>query len=133
MRNGFARIAVLALITGASLAGCRYQGGASFLAATTPNLEIGHHDQGQWAGDPYATGGIAEASGGTLPQTRYSAGVNLAAHDPLNPKYDQPGMGTSQTPGNYTVNAAPGFEKENGPGLQPTPSSVNTPSANAGP
>jgi hypothetical protein len=56
-------VAVLGLVM---LGGCRFKSWESFETATTPSVA------GEWQGDEYASGGIANASGGTRSQNSSS-------------------------------------------------------------
>ncbi|HSI73927.1 MAG TPA: hypothetical protein VK934_12190 [Fimbriimonas sp.] len=128
MRNGFGKVFV-GLLALSALGGCRSKGLESFNSATTPVPPLGG---AKWGGDPYTAGGIAEASGGTIAATNYGKGArpNTAAN--VDPVYDQPAKGSGSQPGEFTGEARGGFGRSNGPGLQASPSDVNSLSGRAG-
>jgi hypothetical protein len=128
MRNGFGKVFV-GLLALSALGGCRSKGIESFTSASTPVPPLGG---AEWGGDPYAKGGIAEASGGTQPQTNYGKGARAGGAANVDPVYDQPAKGSGSQPGEFTSEARGGFGKSNGPGLQPSPSDVNSLSGRAG-
>ena len=110
------RLALLAAVA-ASVVGCRFKGYESFEAATSP-MEYKYPKKG----DPYGNGGIADASGGLNPKTRY--GLGAQENGPILPGYDQPQKGTGQQPGEYPNVAAAGHAQTNAPAFQPSPSDV---------
>jgi hypothetical protein len=116
----------IAIVSASLLAGCRFKGGESFLAATTPN------PPGTWQGDPGTSVGIAESTGGLNAKTPYGAGANPNATATLNPGYDQPLKGVGQQPGEYPVRAAAGFGNSNSPANQPMPNDASAISVRTG-
>jgi hypothetical protein len=133
MRNGFGKSVFGLLILAGALGGCRFKGGESFLAVTTPMPEHkGHLGTADWKGDPYAAGGIAEASGGTVILKTYGKGARSNVPGKLDTSFDQPAKGSGQQPGEFTNEARGGFGKSNAPGLQASPSDVNSLPARSG-
>jgi hypothetical protein len=131
MRNGFGKVAI-GLCAVMTLGGCRFKGGESFMSATTPMPEgKGHLGTAAWKGDPYTNGGIGEANGGLKPGTNYGKDSRVT-NAPVNPAFDQPAKGSGSQPGEYTNAAASGFGRSNGPGLQASPSDVNSLSSRRG-
>ncbi len=131
MQKGIGKI-VIGVFAAMTLGGCRLKGAEGFLAATTPPPQgQGHLGTAAWPGDPYAKGGIAEASGGLYPGTNYGKGARITAAA-VNPSFDQPAKGSGSQPGEFTNEAASGFGKSNGPGLQASPSDVNSLSSRHG-
>jgi hypothetical protein len=116
------------LLIAVSMAGCRYKGWESFTSATEPNPPLGQPTVSgrAVAGDAYTFGGVGAANGGLKPGTNYGQGSNPNSTAKVNPKFDQPEMGSSQTPGDYPNAAAAGAGQENGPGLQPQPGDLPT-------
>jgi hypothetical protein len=117
MRNAL-RLAFLAAVV-ASLSGCRFKGYESFSSVTTPMPEV---YQTPKKGDPYGYGGVADATGGLDPKTRYGQGSNNAGT--VRPGYDQPQKGSGNQPGEYPNVAAPGHAQTNAPAYQPSPSDI---------
>lgn len=112
-----ARIALLGLLVLPMLVGCyRVKGFASFESATTPIPP-----KGTWAGDPYANGGIADATGGVKTATNYGKGAKTGSSATANPGYDQPTKGSGLQPGENNGQAKPGFGTSNAPALQQDP------------
>ena len=96
--------------------GCRFKGGESFASATTP-----HEPKASYQGDPYSNGGIADATGGAKPETRYGMGAKTGAAAKPNYNYDQPAKGSGQQPGEN-----PGTGVGNAPVQQGKPSEYTT-------
>jgi hypothetical protein len=115
-------VAVLGLVM---LGGCRFKSWESFETATTPSVA------GEWQGDEYASGGIANASGGTQPKTHYGLGAKTQGGK-LEGKYDQPMMGAGLRPGEYNGSALPGTSRSNAPIMQGEPGTVNSPTVAGG-
>ena len=109
----------LIAIVGLGVSGCRFKGVESFLSATTPQEHV------PVKGDPYARGGIADATGGVNPATNYGKGSDPNSKSKVS-SYDQPAKGAGQQPGEPTVDAAPGYGKSNAPALQPAPGSSSS-------
>ena len=107
-------LALLAL----GVAGCRFKSWESFESATTPN------PPGEWKGDPYAAGGMADSSGGTKTDSTYSKGARPGVVGKLDPNFDQPAKGTGLRPGETPAQAKPGYGDSNAPVAQPGPSEV---------
>jgi hypothetical protein len=85
--------ALVALLT-LGLAGCyRAKSWDSFISATTPN------PPGQWKGDPYASAGIADSTGGLNTKNPYSQGAKTRTTAPLDAAFNRPNYGTGQRPG----------------------------------
>ena len=124
------KLAFAAVLAGCFLGGCRWKGAESFLTATTPQEPIG--GKGQWSGDPYAKSSVAEASGGTITTSNYGKGARTGTNAPLVPSYDQPAKGSGQQPGEFTVEAGPGYGKVNGPAMQASPSEAASLSTKGG-
>ncbi len=129
MRPAF-RLALLAAVV-ASASGCRFKGYESFRSATTPRPDFYKDRQfgesapkdsvaADWG--KYSNGGIADASGGLNPQTRYGTGARQTGS--VLPGYDQPQKGSGQQKGEYPNAAAPGYGQTNAPAFQPSPSDV---------
>ncbi|MEZ0327047.1 MAG: hypothetical protein ACAH95_14200 [Fimbriimonas sp.] len=131
MQKGLGKVAV-GVLAAMMLGGCRFKGAEGFMAATTPMPDgQGHLGEAPWKGDPYTEGGIGDANGGLHPQTNYGKGSTITS-GAVNPAFDQPAKGSGSQPGEYTNEAASGFGKSNGPGLQSSPSDVNNLSSRHG-
>lgn len=111
------RFALLATVV-ASVSGCRFKGYESFSSSTTPMT----YDYTKVKGDPYGSGGTADASGGLNPQTRYGLGAQKGGKTATD--FDQPQKGTGQQAGEYPNVAAAGHAQTNAPSFQPSPSDV---------
>ncbi len=101
---------------GLLLSGCRWKGYESFSSATTP-----HPPVGTWKGDPYASGGSADATGGVNAKTTYGKGARSGPGVVANPNYDQPAKGTGLQPGENNGKAKEGHANSNAPALQDQP------------
>ena len=112
------RLALLAAL-GTSVVGCRFKGYESFSSATTPRPDLHVYPK---AGDPYGGQGLADATGGLNPGTRY--GLGAKANGDVRPGYDQPQKGSGQQAGEYPNVAAAGHAQTNAPSFQPSPSDV---------
>jgi hypothetical protein len=121
MRASF-RLGLLVLIA-IPLSGCRYKGWESFTSATNlqPGLGQPTNPSRVVPGDPYAFGGIGAANGGLKPTTNYGLGADRNSPAPVNPKFDQPEMGSGQQPGELSNKAVPGARETNAPAMQPQP------------
>lgn len=117
MRN-VARLALLAAVA-ASVFGCRFKGYEAFATATTPRPDLYQYPK---AGDRYSNGGIADASGGLDPATRYGLGSRNAGT--VRPGYDQAQKGSGQQDGEYPNIASAGHAQSNAPSFQPSPSDI---------
>lgn len=120
---------VLFAAVAASAVGCRFKGYEAFSASTTPRPELYDYSNGKTntLHSTYGNGGIADASGGLNPQTRYGLGAN--PNGTLDPKlaaggYDQPQKGSGQQEGEYPNVAKGGHAQSNAPAFQPSPSDV---------
>lgn len=102
-------------------AGCRLKGVEGFRSSTTPV----EYKDGAVAGDPYAYGGIAGATGGLTVSTNYGKGARNAPTGKLDPKLDQAAKGTGNQPGEQSQAAAAGYGNLNGPAYQPNPGATN--------
>jgi hypothetical protein len=124
MRSAFLKLAPLAILL---FTGCRWQGAEGFVSATTTvNYAAEREKPDAWKGDPYAFGGVADASGGLKTQTQYGAGAPKDDTAPLNVRMAQPMKGTGQNAGEYPVHGDPSYGNSNAPVAQPTPSDVRT-------
>ncbi len=125
MRKDIAKLAVIALVGASFASGCRFKGAESFMSATTPNGAAHPH------GDPYAGGGIAEASGGIHSETTYGKGAKVT-NQKVDAFYDRPAKGTGQQPGDNSAVGAAGFGHTNAPSLQAMPSDVESTTVRSG-
>ena len=115
------KLAIVAIsVIALGAAGCRLKGVEGFKSATTPV------DYKNGVGDPYASGGIANATGGLDVTTSYGQGAKDKPTGVLNAKLDQPAKGTGNLPGEQTQAAAAGYGNLNGPAYQPTPGATAT-------
>jgi hypothetical protein len=110
MRTDFVKFAVLVGVV--MLGGCRFKGIESFETATTP-VKVQ-----PVSGDKYGSGGIAYASAGTHPETRYGIGSDPNSTEKVDPKLDRPAKGSGQQPGELGGDAAAGYAKSNAPANQ---------------
>jgi hypothetical protein len=117
MRTDFVRIAVICGVV--MLGGCRFKGIESFETATTP-VKFG-----KAVGDKYAGGGIAYASAGTHPATRYGQGSDPNSPNKVDPKLDKPAYGSGQQPGDMSSEGGAGYGKSNAPANQGTPTTAS--------
>lgn len=78
-----------------------------------------------WKGDPYASGGYGDQTGGLDTRTTYGAGSDPTSKSKIDPLYDAPGKGTGLHPGDPTVENRAGFGKTNAPALQPDPAETS--------
>lgn len=119
MRDHVIRFALISLGV-VALAGCRFKGAEGFISATTPvEYKVGK-------GDPYASGGIAGATGGTNVTTNYGKGARNVSTGKLDPKLDQPAKGVGQEPGENPVTAGSGYGNSNAPAHQIDPANAAT-------
>lgn len=136
MRKDLLKVAALAALV-AALGGCRFKSWESFTSATTPNPAPNWGNQFGEHGDPGSYGGIADASGGIetngVPPTRQNWQAQNSPNNPVNPRNDQPNMGTGLNDGEYNGAAAPGYGRSNAPINQPQPGSVGAPNVTAAP
>jgi hypothetical protein len=123
MRSGLFLAAVVALTT---VSGCRIKSWESFEAATTPN------PPGEWKGDEYASGGLANATGGLNTKTRYAEGSKNEQTSGINAGYGNPIKGSGLQPGENTVANKDGHGNQNSPSFDASPSSVQAPAARTG-
>lgn len=114
MRFDFVRFAVVGGVL--LLGGCRFKGVESFETATTPVVYP------KVPGDKYGNGGIAYATAGVKPETRYGLGSDPNSPLKVDSKMDRPAMGSGQEPGEQGGDAAPGHDQSNAPANQPAPS-----------
>ncbi len=126
MRRKDVLVITLALAVGSMTTGCRFKGIESFKSATTP---VEYKDG---IGDPYASGGIASATGGTNTVTQYGKGALAQGRGKLDPSFDQPAKGTGQHAGEAPVQSRQGFGNSNAPANQTVPQDVQNPSARSG-
>lgn len=98
------------------LGGCRFKGGESFASATTPNPV----KTSDWK-DPYASGGLGDATGGLQPKTRYSVGAKTTGTGSVDASYNQPAYGTGNQPGENTGHSASVLGRTNAPAQQDPP------------
>ena len=110
---------MLAGVSSILVAGCRFKGKESFLSATTPV------EYRNGVGDPYASGGIAGATGGLNVKTHYGEGARNAPTGKLDAKLDQPAKGSGQRPGEQPQMGAGGYGLSNAPVSQPAPGDAN--------
>ena len=123
------RLALLAAVV-ASASGCRFKGVEAFASATTPRIEEAKmRDFGESSKDAdkarwgmYSNGGVADATGGLNPRTRY--GLGAKPDGVVLPSYDQAQKGSGQNRGEYPNAASAGHAQSNAPSFQPTPSEV---------
>ncbi|MDX2065186.1 MAG: hypothetical protein SFX74_05535 [Fimbriimonadaceae bacterium] len=118
-----APLIVIAALT-VSISGCRIKSWESFESAVTPN------PPGEWKGDPYASAGLANATGGLRPGTRYAEGAKNT-DTKVDAKYDTPAKGTGLHPGEPTVSTRNGHGLSNAPAFQDTPGSLGNPANRA--
>lgn len=115
-----ASIAVLAF----ACAGCsvRFQGAEGFVGSTTPvDYAAERKAADSWKGDKYASGGIADSTGGMKTETNYGKGARLDAPEPLDVKLGQPAKGTGRNAGEFPAYADPSYNNSNAPVAQPLP------------
>jgi hypothetical protein len=98
---------------GTALVGCRPRGIESFVSATTPQ-----RNTGEYKGDEYSSGGIADANGGRIVRTAKGAKTGAAAK--MNTAQDTPAKGSGQRAGEN-----PGLSSLNGPLGQGNTSAVD--------
>lgn len=122
---GLRKFLVVGMLTTLALSGCRFKGGESFASSTTPQ-ETFDRATSDWKGDPYASSGIAEATGGLKPATQYSEGARSTSDQKTDPFYNRPEYGSGTRPGELGTEAAPGHAFTNAPSLQGGPNTGNT-------
>jgi hypothetical protein len=98
-----ARIAILGLVLGLLLTGCRSKAAESFISAVTPNEE-----KPRYMGDKHSNGGMGGANSGT--KLGYESGSRNVGTVST---YDDPAKGTGNQPGEN-----PGAGGPNGPAMQ---------------
>lgn len=98
-----ARIAILGLVLGLFLTGCRSKAAESFISATTP-----HEEKPRYMGDKGSNGGMGGANSGT--KLAYESGARAKGTVSA---YDDPAKGTGQQPGENPSAGGP-----NGPAMQ---------------
>jgi hypothetical protein len=109
-----ARIALLVLVVGATLVGCRPRGIESFVSATTPQ-----ENTGKYKGDEYSSGGIGDANGGRIITSTRDKGAKKGAGAVMDTVHDAPMKGTGNQPGELPAGGV-----SNGPAMQGTAASV---------
>ncbi|HEY0867491.1 MAG TPA: hypothetical protein VGE01_08935 [Fimbriimonas sp.] len=109
-------LVALGVLAVAVLGGCRFKGGESFTSATAP-----HETGAGYEGDPYASSGSAEATGGLKVDAPYSAGARTSSTDPIDPTYNRPAYGSGERRGELGAQGAPGHSNTNAPAFQPGP------------
>jgi hypothetical protein len=115
------KLSALSLFAVLLVGGCRFKGAESFSTATTPQAP----GNPAWGGDPYASGGIAEATGGLNTDTQYSEGSGADNGEKIDPTYNRPGYGSGQRPGEAGSYASPGHGTSNAPAFQASPNGTN--------
>ncbi|MFZ4508430.1 MAG: hypothetical protein ACOYON_12120 [Fimbriimonas sp.] len=123
MSSRFSILGLLSLAGSLLLAGCdpqpaRLKGIESFQSATTPNPPA------TWKGDPYASGGIAGATGGLSSKTSYGHGAKKSTDQVTDPVLNRPMKGSGEGPGARISTMPGGYGTPNAPANQPMPSSV---------